>query len=122
MFVCVGHSYSGLFPCPWPDCVNGIPDQAIDTKPLRRQRFGPGRLQNYGWIIDGKSSEHCVSLLTRQAIVRLNGAATTQGEGHFYHFTNLVAAENILSSRELWLSDYRHMNDATECAHGLELL
>jgi hypothetical protein len=39
-----------------------------------------------------------------------------------YHYTNGVGLTGILSSRDLWFTDYRHVNDPSEMVHGIALV
>jgi len=39
-----------------------------------------------------------------------------------YHYTTIETSKNILSSNELWMTDYRFMNDQTEFQHSYEIL
>ncbi|MGD9631650.1 MAG: DUF2971 domain-containing protein [Hyphomicrobium sp.] len=42
--------------------------------------------------------------------------------GNVYHYTSLAALGGILSTRSIFCSDYRHLNDTTELAAGIEVL
>ena len=39
-----------------------------------------------------------------------------------YHYTTAAAFKMIIESQELWLSDYRFLNDSSEVTHGLNLV
>jgi len=38
-----------------------------------------------------------------------------------WHYTSWQSAEGILRSNELWATDYRFLNDLSECLHALEI-
>jgi hypothetical protein len=38
-----------------------------------------------------------------------------------HHYTDLRGLEGILRSGQIWFTDYRHLNDQTELAHGIGL-
>ncbi len=42
--------------------------------------------------------------------------------GNIYHYTNLAALSGIVSSRSMFCTDYRQLNDTTELSLGLEVL
>jgi hypothetical protein len=38
-----------------------------------------------------------------------------------YHYTNVAGFRGIIESESAWFTDYRHMNDPSEIAHGIEM-
>ena len=46
--------------------------------------------------------------------------AVTQ-EKSIYHYTTLGALNSIIENKELWLTDYEYLNDASEIRHGVEI-
>lgn len=43
-------------------------------------------------------------------------------KGFLYHYTSFEAFESIVRSNELRLSDYRYLNDTSDCTHAFEFL
>jgi hypothetical protein len=46
--------------------------------------------------------------------------AVTQEET-IYHYTTLGALKSIIENQELWLTDYKYLNDASEILHGMQV-
>lgn len=118
---CEAHIYSGFFPCPWPECANGTRAEDLELRGKRvfSQRFGDIVGQPvYAWIIDGVSAADRASQLTRRAIAQVNGAPSVADDGFLYHFTTEPALRSILTTDELWLTDYRDFSDKQEIQEG----
>jgi len=41
---------------------------------------------------------------------------------HYYHYTSVAGGLGIISSRSVWLTDYRYLNDRRELRQGMESL
>ena len=124
MNLCWQHVYSGVLPCPWPDCPSGTATSSFELhgKWIRRKRFGDAvDAPVHAWVIDGVNAAHVVAQLTRRAIAELNGAASLADDGSMYHFTSAVGARGILKSAELWLTDYRDLRDGAEVRDGQQV-
>lgn len=125
MNLCWQHVYSGVLPCPWPNCPSGTTVSSLELhgKWIRRKRFGDAvDAPVYAWVIDGVNAAHIVSQLTRRAIIELNGAAASfASEGSMYHFSSAIGARGILKSAELWLTDYRDLRDGAEVIDGQQV-
>jgi hypothetical protein len=121
---CVDHFYSGVFPCPWPECSNGLPTHSFDHlgKHISRERFdGPTGAPAYAWVIDGIAAPYVAAQLSRRAILEVNVAPTLDDDGYMYHFTSAEGLRAIIQSRELWLTDYRDLADAGEIRDSVEI-
>jgi len=44
-----------------------------------------------------------------------------KAEEPLYHYTDLRGFAGILKSQQIWFTDYRHLNDKTELAHGIDI-
>jgi len=49
----------------------------------------------------------------------LNDFSQENKNDFLYHYTNIGAFKNIVSSKEIWLSDCMYLNDSQELEHGL---
>jgi hypothetical protein len=38
-----------------------------------------------------------------------------------YHYTDMGGFAGILNSKQIWFTDYRHLNDKTELVHGIDI-
>lgn len=114
-------------PCAWPDCTNGTTEdryeQAAGAGVSRLQRVQLAAYSGeprYFWRAVGAgwwSIANAVQLrelgLIQQPIAPL--------PQRIYHYTSAPAFKLIVESQELWLSDYRFLNDSSEVSHGLSL-
>jgi len=129
--VCQEHGIWGSFPCPWPDCANGIKDEKFqvesiihDKKPTtytRRKWLSPFDSRYYSW--DGDNLPNWFSL--RQTVwneYRRLGLAKTDHASMLYHYTTLQGFVGIVESQTIWLSDFSFLNDRQELSHGIELI
>jgi hypothetical protein len=122
MNICLTHLYSGVFPCPWPGCSNGLSTVSFEHrgKHISRERFdGSTGTPSYAWVVNGFPAAHIAAQLGRQAILDVNVAPTVEDDGYLYHFTSAEGLAGILGSRELWLTDYRDLVDKREIRDGL---
>lgn len=76
--------------------------------------------QRFSWDDTSSFSYFNVKKIIREEILRTFGAETYNG-GLVYHYTSMNGFFNIISSNELWLTDYEYMNDASEVNHGIDL-
>lgn len=126
---CKLHHHTGDLPCPWPDCPKGLKDDAFilvtpgineESKIIRKSWKALNGEQRYSWDDTSGFSYFGVKKIIREEILRAFGAETYP-DGLIYHYTSINGFFNIISSNELWLTDYMYMNDASEVNHGIDL-
>lgn len=94
----------------------------VNGRRLFRHKFGQAFDEPlYAWVVEGKSARHCVSSLARRFVFQVNGMPVANSDGLLYHFTSHTALQSVLRSGELWLTDYRRLNDANEIHHALSV-
>jgi hypothetical protein len=82
-------------------------------------RFADARGEDlYDWVADHRTAAFSLAKLTRRTVAELNGEPFSGGDGLLYHYASCTTFEAILSSREMWISDYRALNDTTEVSLG----
>lgn len=120
-----------VWPCPWPDCANGIPDEEFQVASLaqgeepeiytRRQWTDLSGSHYYSW--DGSKLPNWFSVpkVAFNEARRRNLIAGDMPE-RIYHYTTVEGLFGIIRSRQLWLSDYSYLNDTRELAHGADLV
>lgn len=124
MTSCFTHLYSGVLPCAWPGCEQGLSSDelTIAGKRFSRQKFdGLEGEQLYAWLTENRTAAFDVPRLVRQFVARLHDIEVEGGDSLFYHYTSVESLEAILDSDELWLSDYRSLNDTSELSVGREV-
>jgi hypothetical protein len=125
MAPCVTHLYTGVLPCPWPDCTSGIFHDSFEHlgKQITRECFHDVKgVPIYSWAIDTISSAYTFPQFARRSILNLHAEDLPDESGDFYHFTSADGLRGILASGELWLTDYRDFADKEEIRNGLSLL
>ena len=94
----------------------------VNGRKLLRQKFGQAFNEPlYAWVVEGRSASHCIWSLARRAVVQMNGTPIANTDGLLHHFTTHTAFQSILGAGELWLTDYRCLNDPNEIRHGLSV-
>lgn len=129
--VCAEHGIHDSFPCPWPDCKNGLPDDRFELEhwigseknhiyhrfrwqsPLDGPYFSWGRKDWPHWFSVRK---------TFWNEVRRLGLIPDHSLDVFYHYTSMEALVSIVESDSIWLSDYSYLNDKTELVHGVKVV
>jgi hypothetical protein len=121
MDMCERHFYGGALPCPWPNCENGTATGELDINghAFRARRFEDAGEGVYAWIVDGRSAEDRISALVRGTLARIQLMPLSYGTEKMYHFSSVSGCLGILNSDELWLTDFRELEDKREMAHGL---
>ena len=116
--ICEPHLYSGELPCPWPHCRPANAVNILD-RTFTATRFAGARGEDlYDWVADHRTAAFSLAKLTRRTVVELNGEPFSGGDGLLYHYASCTTFEAILASREMWISDYRALNDTTEVSFG----
>ena len=120
---CFTHNYHfAQWPCPWPNCDNGVDaDILVDgmtRNKMSRVAWPLGVGEFYSWFSDSTP-------LTMRADRAATWAIEQEVVPHWpevvYHYTDVEALLSIVQRNELWLTDYRYTNDASELEHGLLL-
>lgn len=75
----------------------------------------------YSWVVAGVTTAHAAAQLTRRAIMSMHATPTLHEDGFLYHFTSATAAQKILESADLWMTDYRDFADRRELRDGLDI-
>lgn len=118
MTICERHLYSGELPCPWPIC-RPIETVRIADRKFTATRFAGARDEDlYDWVADHRTAAFSLVKLSRRAVVELNGEPLAGEDRLLYHYASSATFEAILASREMWISDYRALNDTTEVSFG----
>lgn len=125
------HHHFGELPCPWPDCPNGIKDDCFlgvtpglpgheEKKYIRKSWKALDGSARFSWDDTTFFSFLGLNKLIREENIRCLGP-DPQSPEVVYHYTSVEALSKIISSNELWLTDYAYMNDSSEIIHGLEV-
>lgn len=128
---CQIHHHLGDLPCPWPGCPNGIADDCFlgvfpDIPADKKKKYIRKAWQSfdgsarYSWDDTTLFSFFGLNKLIREENLRCMGP-DPQFPGIVYHYTSIEGLFKIISSNELWLTDYEYMNDSSEIIHGLDI-
>ncbi|MGN6187061.1 MAG: DUF2971 domain-containing protein [Thermoanaerobaculia bacterium] len=79
---------------------------------------GPEGEDLYDWVADHRTAAFSLGRLVRRAVAELNGEPAKGEDAFLYHYTSWAAFESIGASDEIWISDYRALNDETELLFG----
>jgi hypothetical protein len=128
---CQEHGIYDVWPCPWPDCQNGIPEDSFSVDSLiegeepevcfRRQWKTLSGDPYFSW--DSAKLPNWFSLpkvVWNEA--RRQGLVDTGLPDLIYHYTSVEGFFGIVQSGQLWLSDYSYLNDTRELSHGGDLV
>ncbi len=129
--VCAEHGIQGSFPCPWPKCKNGLPDDRFKLKQWAESekhaiyhRFhwqSPLEGPYFSW--ERRDWPHWFSVRsTFWNEVRRLRLIPDQYISVVYHYTSMEAFVSIVESDSIWLSDYSYLNDKTELVHGVTVV
>jgi hypothetical protein len=121
MTTCLRHLYSGVLPCAWPGCEYGnARDELIvlGKRFVRRLFHGLAGAELYTWVASDRTAAFDIPRLVRRFVAQLHDVEVEGEDSFFYHYTSIFGLEAVLASGELWLSDYRSLNDTTELAIG----
>jgi hypothetical protein len=116
--------YSGVLPCPWPLCPNGVGKAAFrfERTLAERRRFrDPDGTATFAWVIPGLTSAHAAAQLARRAVLAMNATPMADEDAYLYHFTSEASVRKILESADLWMTDYRDFRDPGEIRHGADV-
>lgn len=129
--VCAEHGIHGTFPCPWPDCKNGMPDDQFELEQLieneKKLKYHRVRwkspLEGHYFSWEKKDWPHWFSVRnTFWNEVRRLRLIPEHSLDVFYHYTSMEAFVSIVESDSIWLSDYSYLNDKTELVHGVKIV
>ncbi|EWS53016.1 DUF2971 domain-containing protein [Methylibium sp. T29] len=128
---CPDHGVYDVWPCPWPSCKNGIPEDSFQVDPLvegeepevysRREWRTVAREPYYSWDGTKLPNWFTVQKVAWNEARRLGMVDSAQPE-LIYHYTGVEAFFGIVQSGNLWLSDYSYLNDTRELSHGADLI
>lgn len=62
------------------------------------------------------------SVTARERAAGIIRRSTALRHGHVFHYTTIPALHGILTSKEIWCSDVRFMNDPDEIAYGRDMV
>jgi len=130
-FACAEHGIQGSFPCPWPNCKNGLADDRFELKQWVKSekhqiyhRFrwhSPLEAPYFSW--ERRDSPHWFSVIrTFWNEVRRLRLIPDHNVNVVYHYTSMEAFVSIVESDSIWLSDYSYLNDKTELVHGVKVV
>jgi len=126
---CKAHNHTGNLPCPWPNCPQGISEEGFNaitpvTNEERQFTRKSWRALNgderFSWDDTTFFSYFGVKQMIRKEMLRIFGPKP-YFRGLIYHYTSIRSFFDIIKSKDLWLTDYRYMNDASEINHGIDL-
>jgi hypothetical protein len=128
---CEEHGILDTFPCPWPDCHNGIQDNGFYLDLLiegkkpdiyeRKEWMSSDGDKYYSWgKKDWPSWFTCKKTFWAEA--RRKKLITPAPPEILYHYTSIEGLMGILESRSIWLSDYQYLNDRREINHGADII
>ena len=128
---CREHGVHDVWPCAWPTCENGIPEQAFQVEALakgeepevytRRQWNARTGDPYYSW--DNAKLPNWFSVpkvVWNEA--RRQGLVDSRLPDLIYHYTTVEGFFGLVQSGHIWLSDYSYLNDTRELAHGADLI
>lgn len=119
--ICEQHVYSGELPCPWPQCRAASTTQFLGRSFTATRFVGLCDEELYDWVADHRTAAFSLAKLVRRTVAELNGEPSASGDGLLYHYATFPTLEAILASREMWISDYRALNDVTEVSFGRDV-
>jgi hypothetical protein len=129
--ICAEHGIKDVFPCPWPDCPNGLKGENFRVDSIikgqksetysRHQWKSPIKGAYYTWNQDGfphwfSSAKTLWNEARRLDLVQKENVQT------IYHYTSVDALVGIVESQSVWLTDYSYLNDKRELVHGVEIV
>ena len=128
---CQEHGIYDVWPCPWPECKNGVSEDSFRVESLlegeepevytRRHwktlsgepyfSWDRAKLPNWFSLPSVVWNEARRQRLVNSAVPEL-----------IYHYTSIEGLFGIVQSGHLWLSDYSYLNDTRELSHGANLV
>lgn len=128
---CPEHGVYDVWPCPWPQCKNGISEDRFNVEPLVEGKE-PGSYTRREWkSLSGEPyftwdevkipNWFGVSKVVANE-ARRQGLMGARPPDRIYHYTNVQGLYGIVQSGQLWLSDYSYLNDTRELSHGADLV
>ena len=117
--LCQSHLHFGQWPCPWPGCLKGVPEDEITEGDVtvNRERWTSFDGDEYfSWREPGVPCYESVNQLTNRELQR---RLHPSDHPTIYHYTTSKVLQCILADRAMWLTDYAYLNDATELKYGL---
>lgn len=124
----IHHEHGPIMVCPFPDCRNGLPAVAEWVEATIPGPSGPNvwrRLKwdtgdgTLTWSWDPSASGFLSIPRVFWSEAQRRGWTTARSAFEpVYHYTGLAGFLGLLSSQEVWLSDYAYLNDVAELAHG----
>ncbi|TFF20504.1 DUF2971 domain-containing protein [Jiella endophytica] len=127
-FICKKHCSRDLV-CPFPNCTNGIEeDEFLTTLPFGKE-ITYKRISwvdhvgstSYSWNNHSPRWFSIPNILWREAERLSIVPSHANSHSTVYQYTTASGLLGIISSSELWLTDYAYLNDASELRHGLSL-
>ncbi len=126
---CDRHRAFGAIPCPWPNCENGVPGDAIYQEGLGAEPEETKFLR-VEWPFDTESGFSWKRADTPAVLEarRMAGSEAvrrfptlSKAVGWLYHYTDVTGLMGIVHEGGLWLTDARYMNDRSEVEHGIKI-
>lgn len=126
---CEKHSYTGMLPCPWPKCSEGLEFDEFGLKPVAGE--GVISYKRSQWqSINGEAYFTWKTFNLPHWFGAAN-AVHQQAEKMclvpkisqdiLYHYTSLEGFMGIIQNKSIWLTDYAYLNDSRELIHGVDL-
>jgi len=126
---CERHGVSGGFPCPWPECENGVPEPSI-----YEEGHGPTPAETehlrIEWSFDGEK-RFSWKMTDTPAVLEAGDVLASETRRRFphlakpvdrvFHYTDINGFVGIVRTGTLWLTDANYMNDRHEIEHGVRI-
>jgi hypothetical protein len=130
MVRCQAHGHTGELPCPWPECPKGTEHDEFDAQlydlesirhhHVRRQWLSIDGGVRYCWDSPEDSAWLLANKLAREEISRVIPPLCPPPD-EFYHYTDTAGLYGIVTSGQLWATDYEFLNDRSELKFSLEV-
>jgi hypothetical protein len=128
---CQEHGVYDVWPCPWPLCPNGIPEDEFQVPALMEGEL-PEKHRRRKWTtLSGEpyyswDGTELPNWFTIPKVVwneaRRQSLVDEVPTDLIYHYTSVEGFFGIVQSGNLWLSDYSYLNDTRELSHGADLV
>lgn len=127
-YTCIEHGTSGMLPCAWPECENGIKESEFESvlngdikRVYVRKKWSSPDGDYYSW--DNLELPHWFSVSdVFWAEARRQGLVSTTFPKIVYHYTSLEGLIAIIKTKSVWMTDFGYLNDRQEMSYGFNIL
>jgi hypothetical protein len=128
---CDKHEYysASCFPCPWPNCSNGVKspkiiEESFGIKEIthHRTRFiSIDQQERYYWMSEDMPHVFFAGNVADGEIRRLT-KIYKDTRSLIYHYTTMEGFSGIVKDKGLWLTDHLYLNDYKEIEYGINIV